>query len=98
MTVLVQPADAPYTYAEIRGTATLTTEGGQELIDELSQKYVGKRYAEFNPAADQDAAARRRARHPAQGRRPPLTTPRPRGSAATRRPGAQSGARRAYYP
>ncbi|MEU2156556.1 PPOX class F420-dependent oxidoreductase [Streptomyces sp. NPDC019396] len=54
-TVVVQPFDAPYTYAEIRGTATLTTEGGQELIDELSLKYTGKPYAEFNPAAGQDA-------------------------------------------
>ncbi|NLU74132.1 PPOX class F420-dependent oxidoreductase [Streptomyces sp. HNM0575] len=55
VTVLVQPADAPYTYAEIRGTASLTTEGGQELIDELAQKYAGKKYAEFNPNSKQDA-------------------------------------------
>lgn len=54
VTVLVNPADAPYTYAEIRGTATLTTEGGDELIDELSHKYTGKPYAEFNPAAKDD--------------------------------------------
>ncbi|MDK1472438.1 PPOX class F420-dependent oxidoreductase [Streptomyces sp. 549] len=55
VTVVVQPADSPYAYAEIRGTATLTTEGGQELIDELSQKYTGTRYAEFNPASAQEA-------------------------------------------
>lgn len=55
VTVVVQPADAPYTYAEIRGTATLSTEGGQELIDELSRKYTGKDYSEFNPQAGQDA-------------------------------------------
>ncbi|MGP3983468.1 PPOX class F420-dependent oxidoreductase [Streptomyces sp. KR80] len=54
VTVLVNPADAPYTYAEIRGTATFTTEGGDELIDELSHKYTGKPYAEFNPAANKD--------------------------------------------
>ncbi|MGH3312310.1 MAG: PPOX class F420-dependent oxidoreductase [Streptomyces sp.] len=54
VTVMVQPADAPYTYAEIRGTVSMTTEGGQELIDELAQKYVGKTYAEFNPHADQN--------------------------------------------
>ncbi|MFE3825726.1 PPOX class F420-dependent oxidoreductase [Streptomyces sp. NPDC059092] len=54
VTVVVQPADAPYTYAEIRGTAALTTEGGQELIDELSVKYTGKHYAEFNPSAGDD--------------------------------------------
>ncbi|POX41327.1 PPOX class F420-dependent oxidoreductase [Streptomyces sp. Ru73] len=55
VTVVAQPADAPYTYAEIRGTAELTTEGGQELIDELSVKYTGKPYAEFNPESAKDA-------------------------------------------
>jgi PPOX class probable F420-dependent enzyme len=55
VSVLVQPFDAPYSYAEIRGTATLSTEGGQELIDELSLKFTGKPYSEFNPAAGQDA-------------------------------------------
>ncbi|MFD5557552.1 PPOX class F420-dependent oxidoreductase [Streptomyces sp. NPDC127068] len=55
ITVLLQPFDAPYTYAEIRGTAELTTEGGPELIDELSVKYTGKQYADFNPAAADDA-------------------------------------------
>ncbi|GAA3488695.1 MULTISPECIES: PPOX class F420-dependent oxidoreductase [Streptomyces] len=54
VTVLLQPFDAPYSYAEIRGTAELTTEGGQELIDELSVKYTGKKYAEFNPTAVDD--------------------------------------------
>ncbi|MFJ7326234.1 MULTISPECIES: PPOX class F420-dependent oxidoreductase [Streptomyces] len=54
VTVVVQPADNPYTYAEIRGRAELTTEGGQELIDELSVKYTGKPYAEFNPNSGQD--------------------------------------------
>ncbi|MEE1791406.1 PPOX class F420-dependent oxidoreductase [Streptomyces sp. BE308] len=56
VTVVVQPADNPYAYAEIRGTATLTTEGGQELIDELALKYSGKKYAEFNPSSADDAA------------------------------------------
>lgn len=55
VTVLVQPSDAPYTYAEIRGTAQLITEGAQDLINELSVKYTGKQYAEFNPASSQDA-------------------------------------------
>ncbi|MEU6678142.1 PPOX class F420-dependent oxidoreductase [Streptomyces sp. NPDC046853] len=54
VTVLVQPFDAPYTYAEIRGEASITTEGGQELIDELALKYTGKKYAEFNPASAND--------------------------------------------
>jgi PPOX class probable F420-dependent enzyme len=52
VSVVVQPFDAPYTYAEIRGTATLTTEGGDELMDELSVKYTGKKFAEFNPTMD----------------------------------------------
>ncbi|MFD5192738.1 PPOX class F420-dependent oxidoreductase [Streptomyces sp. NPDC058357] len=51
VSVVVQPFDAPYTYAEIRGTSTLTTEGAEELVDELSVKYTGKKFAEFNPAA-----------------------------------------------
>lgn len=56
VTVMFQPFDAPYTYAEIRGTAEMTTEGGQELIDELAKKYTGaSSYAEFNPAAANDA-------------------------------------------
>ncbi|MFD3519283.1 PPOX class F420-dependent oxidoreductase [Streptomyces sp. NPDC058653] len=49
VTLMLQPFDAPYAYAEIRGSATLSTEGGQELIDELSVKYTGKLYADFNP-------------------------------------------------
>ncbi|MEU2421230.1 PPOX class F420-dependent oxidoreductase [Streptomyces sp. NPDC007851] len=48
VTVLVQRFDAPYSYAEVRGHAELTTKGAQELIDELSHKYTGKSYAEFN--------------------------------------------------
>ncbi|MCW7942433.1 pyridoxamine 5'-phosphate oxidase [Streptomyces hygroscopicus] len=55
VSVVVQDPESPYEYAEIRGTAELTTEGGPELIDELSLKYTGKKYAEFNPAAAQDA-------------------------------------------
>ncbi|MEW9521277.1 PPOX class F420-dependent oxidoreductase [Streptomyces tubercidicus] len=55
VSVVIQPFDAPYTYAEVRGSASLSTEGGQELIDELSQKYTGKPYAEFNPAGVDDA-------------------------------------------
>ncbi|MEU3353527.1 PPOX class F420-dependent oxidoreductase [Streptomyces sp. NPDC037389] len=55
VTVMVNPPNAPYTYAEVRGTASITTEGGPELIDELSRKYTGKDYADFNPAAKDDA-------------------------------------------
>ncbi|WP_058045738.1 PPOX class F420-dependent oxidoreductase [Streptomyces roseifaciens] len=55
VTVMINPHNAPYTYAEVRGTASLTTEGGQKLINELSRKYTGKDYADFNPAAKDDA-------------------------------------------
>ncbi|MER6516842.1 PPOX class F420-dependent oxidoreductase [Streptomyces sp. NPDC001553] len=55
-TVIINPPNAPYTYAEVRGTVSLTTEGGQELIDALSRKYTGKEYADFNPASKDDAA------------------------------------------
>ncbi|MFD4693481.1 PPOX class F420-dependent oxidoreductase [Streptomyces sp. NPDC058463] len=55
ITVMINPANAPYTYAEIRGSATLTTQGGQELIDTLSRKYTGKDYSDFNPASKDDA-------------------------------------------
>ncbi|MEW2292182.1 PPOX class F420-dependent oxidoreductase [Streptomyces sp. NPDC006743] len=56
VSVVVQDPASPYEYAEIRGTAEMTTEGGQDLIDELSVKYTGKKYAEFNPASAQDSA------------------------------------------
>ncbi|MBZ9593717.1 MULTISPECIES: PPOX class F420-dependent oxidoreductase [Streptomyces] len=55
ITVMINPPDAPYTYAEVRGTAELSTEGGQELINELSLKYTGKAYRDFNPASVDDA-------------------------------------------
>ncbi|MEV6835218.1 PPOX class F420-dependent oxidoreductase [Streptomyces sp. NPDC051133] len=55
VTVVVVNPDEPYEYAEIRGTAELTTQGAPELIDELSEKYTGQKYADFNPASAQDA-------------------------------------------
>ena len=41
--VLLDAAN-PYTFVEIRGSVTMTTEGGTELIDELSHKYTGGSY------------------------------------------------------
>ena len=55
VTFVVQPADSPYTYAEVRGTAEMSTEGARALIDQLSVKYTGKQYADFNPASVNDA-------------------------------------------
>lgn len=41
VTVLVSPKDNPYSYLEVRGTATLTEEGGRALIDRLNDAYTG---------------------------------------------------------
>ena len=41
VTVLVFPQASPYQYVEIRGTATMTEEGGRELIDRLCTAYTG---------------------------------------------------------
>jgi PPOX class probable F420-dependent enzyme len=55
VSVVVQDPGMPYVYAEIRGTAEFAAQGAEELIDELSLKYTGKKYAEFNPASVDDA-------------------------------------------
>jgi PPOX class probable F420-dependent enzyme len=39
--LVYDPADA-YTYAEVRGTATITDDPAAELINELSLKYTGQ--------------------------------------------------------
>jgi PPOX class probable F420-dependent enzyme len=44
VSVLLAARDHPYTYVEVRGVAEMTTEGGRELIDELSNKYLGRDY------------------------------------------------------
>ena len=41
VTVLVFPKDSPYSYVEVRGTATMTDDGGPELIDRLAHQYMG---------------------------------------------------------
>jgi PPOX class probable F420-dependent enzyme len=43
------PVD-PYQYVELRGSVTLTEEGGPELIQELSMRYDGEHFTESNPA------------------------------------------------
>lgn len=39
--VTVFPRENPYAYVEVRGRATMTSEGGDDLISALSQKYQG---------------------------------------------------------
>jgi PPOX class probable F420-dependent enzyme len=52
VSVLLICPDDPYAYVEVRGTATVTEEGGRELIDDLSEKYRGRRpYDSDRPGA-----------------------------------------------
>lgn len=43
VSVLLIAPDDPYKYLEVRATATVTEEGGRELIDDLMEKYHGRR-------------------------------------------------------
>ncbi|WP_326597557.1 PPOX class F420-dependent oxidoreductase [Streptomyces sp. NBC_01803] len=52
-TVLVRPST--YVYAEIRGTVTVSPDPEWRLVDELSRRYTGRPYAEFNPRSVHDA-------------------------------------------
>ncbi|MGW7513990.1 PPOX class F420-dependent oxidoreductase [Streptomyces sp. NPDC054796] len=54
VTVLVNPPENPYTYAEVRGTATVTPDTSGELLNRLARKYTGQDYATFNPASKDD--------------------------------------------
>lgn len=38
-TVMIYPRDSPYTYVEVRGTVSMTEDGGVELIDRLNDAY-----------------------------------------------------------
>lgn len=45
VSVLIHDASNPYTFVEVRGTVSMTTDGGPELIDRLSYLYTGERYS-----------------------------------------------------
>lgn len=49
VSILVQLAENPYKYVEVRGTAEMTRKGGRELIDQLAYEYMG---ADRYPADD----------------------------------------------
>ncbi|WP_035800500.1 PPOX class F420-dependent oxidoreductase [Kitasatospora mediocidica] len=51
VSLVVNPPEDPYSYLEVRGSVTLSIEGGRELIDELSHKYMGKDYGFDGPEA-----------------------------------------------
>jgi PPOX class probable F420-dependent enzyme len=44
VSVLILDASNPYTFVEVRGTVSMTTDGGPELIDRLSHLYTGEPY------------------------------------------------------
>ena len=44
VSVLILDRENPYHYVEVRGTVTMSTEGGPELIERLSQVYTGQSY------------------------------------------------------
>ncbi|WP_345496275.1 PPOX class F420-dependent oxidoreductase [Nocardia callitridis] len=54
ISIVVNPPENPYVYAEVRGTATLTPDPELTLGNQLSIKYTGKPYAEFNPDSVND--------------------------------------------
>lgn len=41
--LILDKAD-PYRYVEVRGSVTMSTDGGPDLIERLSQIYTGQRY------------------------------------------------------
>ncbi|MFI1920489.1 PPOX class F420-dependent oxidoreductase [Nocardia sp. NPDC020380] len=55
VTVMINPPDNPYAYAEVRGTVTLTPDPEMVFADHMSIKYTGKQYTDFNPASVNDA-------------------------------------------
>jgi PPOX class probable F420-dependent enzyme len=42
--VLILDRANPYSYVEVRGSVSMGTDGGPELIERLSQRYTGQRY------------------------------------------------------
>ncbi|MFI6446338.1 PPOX class F420-dependent oxidoreductase [Kitasatospora sp. NPDC050543] len=52
VSLVVNPPDSPYSYAEVRGEVTFTREGGRELIDELAHKYRGEKTYGFDGPDD----------------------------------------------
>ena len=45
VSVLIHDADDPGRYVEVRGSVTMTHDGGPELIEQLSQAYEGVRFS-----------------------------------------------------
>jgi PPOX class probable F420-dependent enzyme len=45
VSVLIHDASSPYAFVEVRGSVTMTHDGGPELINQLSQAYEGVPYS-----------------------------------------------------
>jgi PPOX class probable F420-dependent enzyme len=45
ISVLIHDASDPYKFVEVRGSVTMTHDGGPELIEQLSHAYEGERYS-----------------------------------------------------
>lgn len=70
ITVAVYDQGNPYDYVEVRGTATLITEGADEHIDRLAQKYLGVDRYPYRQAGEQRVSVfvePERVRHQSQG-------------------------------
>ncbi len=70
VTVAVYDQGNPYDYVEVRGTATLRTEGADEHIDRLAKKYLGVDSYPFRQPGEQRVSVYiepERVRHQKQG-------------------------------
>lgn len=52
VSVVMYPQDNPYSYLEVRGTASLHADPEHKLIDKLSNKYLGKDYPWLSPGEE----------------------------------------------
>ncbi len=51
ITLCAYDPENPYSYVELRGSVTMTEEGGDALIDELSRAYTGKPWSDPHPGS-----------------------------------------------
>jgi len=63
VSVLIWDASSPDRYVEVRGTITMTRDGGPELIERLSQLYYGEPYTGDEGTGNIRVVARVRAEH-----------------------------------
>ena len=52
VSVVMYPKDNPYSYLEVRGTATLEDDPEAAMIHALSRKYLGKDYPWLSPGEE----------------------------------------------